>query len=387
MSEPVQRPLRTDFRGGFGRTLGGMSRLERRDSPLRQGRPLGPLRRKVGRVGSPRESPGRLRRKSNLEGDTSPWKERAFQVPERVPDATDSFAEQRLEVEGSTRQTSLSPTSNGERGASPSGGVQRQGGIGRGDTVRLRARGTLRRVEIASRGRGLPHPGCSRLAFGPVASPPRAVRSRGAEGEGFEKRDEPQDRLRDATSPRSFAQRKPPRWCETTRTERDAGRVVPSARRGARGNSGFLGVDARWMCRWRGRQVTNPRRGRVLVARSELRLQSVRREGPGSCADASKESGNDPEADEGCLHPDATPRPCPRGPRTGNGRRPRRAQGRTYRPARRGTRGDNRRLALPGAAPQSSKITRLHGSCPDPCPPVLRDRCRGSGAAYPLKPL
>jgi hypothetical protein len=92
-------------------------------------------------------------------------------VPERVPDATDPFAEQRLEVEGSTRQTCLSPTSNGERGASPSCGVQRHGGTGRGDTVRLWAGGTLRRVEIASRGRGLPHPGCSRLAFGLVASP------------------------------------------------------------------------------------------------------------------------------------------------------------------------------------------------------------------------
>jgi hypothetical protein len=34
----------------------GCPRLERRDSPLRQGRPLGPLRRKVGRVGSPREA-------------------------------------------------------------------------------------------------------------------------------------------------------------------------------------------------------------------------------------------------------------------------------------------------------------------------------------------
>jgi hypothetical protein len=75
---------------------------------------------------------------------------------------------------------------------------------------------------------------------------------------------------------------------------------------GSSGQLGFLGVDARRMCRWRGRQVANPRRGRVPVARSELRLGSVHREGPGSCADASKESGNDPEADEGCLHPDAT---------------------------------------------------------------------------------
>jgi hypothetical protein len=208
----------------------GCPRLERRDSPLRQGRPLGPLRRKVGRVGSTRESPGRLRRKSNLEGDRSPWKERAFQVPERVPDATDPFAEQCLEVEGSTRQTCLSPTSNGERGASPSGGVQRHGGTGRGDTVRLWAGGTLRRVEIASRGRGLPHPGCSRLAFGPVASPRKRC------GQGV-----PRERVsRNATNPRTgsgMQQARGPsrgesrRGGEKPRGRNEAGRVVPSARR------------------------------------------------------------------------------------------------------------------------------------------------------------
>jgi hypothetical protein len=38
-------------------------------------------------------------------------------------------------------------------------------------------------------------------------------------------------------------------------------------------------------------------------------------------------------------HPEATPRCCPRGPRTGNGRRPRRAQERTHRPAHRDHRG------------------------------------------------
>ena len=52
---------------------------------------------------------------SRHEGDTSPWKERAIQVPARVPDATDPFAEQRLEVEGSPGKTSPPPTGNGKR--------------------------------------------------------------------------------------------------------------------------------------------------------------------------------------------------------------------------------------------------------------------------------
>jgi len=41
------------------------------------------------------------------------------------------------------------------------------------------------------------------------------------------KRDEPQDRQRDATSPRAVARRKPSRWCETTRTEHDFGIGIP----------------------------------------------------------------------------------------------------------------------------------------------------------------
>jgi len=44
-----------------------------------------------------------------------------------------------------------------------------------------------------------------------------------------------------------------------------AGRVVPSARRESRGNSGLLGVDAQRMCRWRGNEVTNPKRGWVPI--------------------------------------------------------------------------------------------------------------------------
>ena len=44
------------------------------------------------------------------------------------------------------------------------------------------------------------------------------------------KRHEPQGRQRDATSPQREARRKPSRWCETTRAEREA-RVAPGPRR------------------------------------------------------------------------------------------------------------------------------------------------------------
>jgi hypothetical protein len=85
------------------------------------------------------------------------------------------------------------------------------------------------------------------------------------------KRGEPQDRQRDATSPRLRVRRKPSRWCETTRTERGwtGGAVGPrlfgATGIGSREGPG-PGVDAHGACRWRGEQVTNPRRGRVPVS-------------------------------------------------------------------------------------------------------------------------
>jgi hypothetical protein len=47
-----------------------------------------------------------------MEGTSEP-------VPARVSDATDSFAEQHLEVEGRFRTALLPPTGNGERGGRP----------------------------------------------------------------------------------------------------------------------------------------------------------------------------------------------------------------------------------------------------------------------------
>src|SRR5688572_14219458 len=51
-----------------------------------------------------------------MEGTSDP-------VPARVSDATDSFAEQDLEVEGRSRTALLPPTGNGEQGARPPEGV------------------------------------------------------------------------------------------------------------------------------------------------------------------------------------------------------------------------------------------------------------------------
>jgi hypothetical protein len=47
------------------------------------------------------------------------------------------------------------------------------------------------------------------------------------------KRYEPHGRQRDATSPRAAARRKPSRWCETTRAERDSGIGIPGPKMGS----------------------------------------------------------------------------------------------------------------------------------------------------------
>jgi hypothetical protein len=119
--------------------------------------------------------------------------------------------------------------------------------------------GSWRREE-----RGLSHPGSMETTSVASLSRPK--------GAGFTKRGEPQDRQRDATSPRLRVRRKPSRWCETTRTERGwtGGAVGPrlfgATGIGSREGPG-PGVDAHGACRWRGEQVTNPRRGRVPVSR------------------------------------------------------------------------------------------------------------------------
>ena len=58
---------------------------------------------------------------------------------------------------------------------------------------------------------------------------------------------------------------------------------------GVSGQLGALGVDTLKSCRWRGSQVANPKRGRASVPGWSFGSGRRGREGPGPCADASKE--------------------------------------------------------------------------------------------------
>jgi hypothetical protein len=159
------------------------------------------------------------------------------------------------------------------------------------------------------------------------------------------KRGEPHDRQRDATSPRTFARRKPSRWCETTRTERGrtGGAVGPTR---ASGQPGARLEWTREVMSVEGHEQRTPGEAGPRCPLGAPAPGAQHREGPGYRADASREctrGGNLVGCRETVTecrrrmvrHPEATPRCCPRGPRAGNGRRPRRAQGRTHRPAHR----------------------------------------------------
>jgi hypothetical protein len=152
-------------------------------------------------------------------------------------------------------------------------------GAGRGDTVRLRAGGTLRRVDGVARKRGPSHPVSTADHLGGSASVSWERVSA--------KRGEPHDRQRDATSPRTSVRSKPSRWCETTRAERE---LDGWCRRpeGVPGQLGALGVDAQKSCRWRGIKSRTPReegpRSPVgasvpfgVAARGPARVRTLRR--------------------------------------------------------------------------------------------------------------
>lgn len=235
-----------------------------------------------GSPGRPREALGGRGGSRTSKGKKSPWKERAIPASERVSDATDPFAVQHLEVEGRCRTALLPPTGNGERGGRPPGGaptarrdqaVVTRYGCGRGELFE----GSRRREE-----RGPSPPGAR--ADHPGGSPQRPWERVSA------KRGEPHDRLRDATSPRAFARRKPPRWCETTRAERGwtGGAVGPMVSRGNPGlrewtRAGFVGGGAE-------RDEPQERKGLDHPVRTPVPT-GPGREGPGPCADASKETG------------------------------------------------------------------------------------------------
>jgi hypothetical protein len=203
-----------------------------------------------GGFGSPLGSPGRLRRKSDHEGGRSPWKERATRCPK-------GCRTQRTRSQSNTSKSrgSLGPcyfrrpaTGSGERDHPRV--FQRHGGIGRGDTVRLWAGGTLRRVNGVAGSEAL-------LSSARWRTTPVARRSVSRERVSA-KRGEPHDRQRGATNPRTSMRRKPSGWCKTTRAERE---LDGWCRRpeGVSGQLGALGVDALKSCRWRGNRSRTPR--------------------------------------------------------------------------------------------------------------------------------
>jgi hypothetical protein len=209
-----------------------------------------------------RVAPGKSREAaeaSNHEEETSPWKERAIQALARVPDATDPFTEKRLEVEALTRHAATAADqqwrAEGERpGSEPTARGQMTAVTRHGCE-----RGELFEGSMASRGaRPALHPRTnSPTAFG---WPTVVIRGERVSA----KRGEPHDRQRDATSPRTFARRKPSRWCETTRTERGrtGGAVGPTR---ASGQPGALLEWTREVMSVEGQQATNPRRGRASM--------------------------------------------------------------------------------------------------------------------------
>jgi hypothetical protein len=81
-----------------------------------------------GRPGSPLESPGKLRGKSDHGEDTSPWKERAIRHSQGCRTQRTRSQRNASKSRVSPDRAPLSPTSNGERGAPLPGEVQRHGG-------------------------------------------------------------------------------------------------------------------------------------------------------------------------------------------------------------------------------------------------------------------
>jgi len=140
-----------------------------------------------------------------------------------------------------------------ERGGDRS---QRQGCNGRGDAERLSAGSSSRGTDLR-RGKARASP-----IFGSV----RTRRKHGG----------PQDRQRDATSPRFQERRKPPKWCETTRAEQDFGGGTPGAeattgRRRGSGRYWSMSVEGRQAhrsARVPSRAGVNPREGRFRPGRS-----------------------------------------------------------------------------------------------------------------------
>ena len=211
----------------------------------------------------------------------------------------------------------------------------------------LRTGGTLRRVE-ASRG--------ARPAFATarIADHSRVASGRDLGGAGLRKTRRTPRPAAGCNKPANFSAEK---TVEVVRNHAGGTRQDGWCRRpegSIRATGRFWEVDAQRSCRWRGGQVTKPQERQgprrpvgasALVgtaARGPATVRTLRRRmhsrgQPRGCGETVRECRR-----RVVRHPEATPRCCPRGPRTGNGRRPRRAQGRTHRPAHRDHRGSPR---------------------------------------------
>jgi hypothetical protein len=281
LRHPGERPLRTDCRERpRSQRWQGCLRLHRRciATVERAGRSGSPS----GSPGSPLESPGKLRGKSDHGEDTSPWKERATCHSQGCRAQRTRSQRNASKSRISPDTPLLPPTSNGEQTertsrVRPNGTEE----AGRGDAVRLRTGGTLRRVDGVARSeaRISPRHGCR---------PPSGGQHLVIQGERVSaKRGEPHDRQRDATSPQTFARRKPSRWCKTTRAERGwtGGAVGP---KGAPGQPGASGKWTREVMSVEGQSGHEPqeRQGPWRPVR-RFGFWSAPPRGPGCRADAS----------------------------------------------------------------------------------------------------
>lgn len=131
-----------------------------------------------------------------------------------------------------------------------SGAAQRQEGNGRGDTVRLLTRGTLRRVSASRGGAVLGGRSDSvNLRVHRVGRSPGRTETRRTPGP-----------VAGCNKPAGPSRRKPSRWCETTRAERDVEAWNPRPE-GASASAVAPGVDAMGGTPEEGRQAGKATRG------------------------------------------------------------------------------------------------------------------------------
>jgi hypothetical protein len=197
--------------------------------------------------------------RKDLEGERSPGRIGRPPAGNGRMGVTDPIAEESLVVGAPVRRISKGRFWQRDR----SGETSRAGGNGKGATAT---------VTWCGCGRGEFFEGCEKRRGECIGTPtvrwPVSYRWPGRPEPGGRKHGEPHDWQRDATSPRPPERRKPPRWCETTRAERDSEAGSLGTEPG-RQQWRFGGVDARKACRWRG--VTTPELRRAAQAARSAR--------------------------------------------------------------------------------------------------------------------